>query len=119
MGDFEHAVIGRAHVIRLIGDFTEDEHATILSEELRRSVPVEAPCLVVNWAKIKSVSARVLWALIAGIERPGSRVRHCSLSTRNLEMLKILMHVDHFPNVFETEGEAIDSCVDAEQPAGR
>jgi hypothetical protein len=122
MPDFEHAVIGAACVLRPIGDFGEPEAAEALGEELFRYCRREAVCLVVNWERITQVKALALVALRTTEERMTSLrgcVRHCALSVRHKELLRLWKRTDKLADVFETEKEAIESCGYSERERAR
>jgi hypothetical protein len=117
MARIEEAQIRKARVLRPVGDFADDVSQDALCERLERYWASASMCLVVNWQNITRVKALVLVAMRTTEEQvasPGRCVRHCGLSDAHKQMLLYIRRKRDLSNVFETEQEAIDSCVGSE-----
>lgn len=117
MASFEHALIGKAHVIRLKGDFDLPEHAAALSDAVDQYASLDAPCVVVNWAAVRRMNSLGFAELIKLESKipPGGEVRHCCLSEWWRKAITILYH-EYPANYFNTEQEAVDSCGRSTRP---
>jgi anti-anti-sigma regulatory factor len=117
MERFEHAVVNRAHVLRLHGVFVmdDDPEAEVLVDTLVGCHTAQTPCVVVNWAGVRHWNSVGLGGLMRGerkIHKLGGHYRNCGLTENQKKLLSMLKMFELPWNIFETEADAVRACME-------